>query len=276
MGSDDLSVNGWTLATITPTLNCATTLHGTIRSVKALGGKVTHVVVDGGSTDNTVAIAAEAGSIVIPQRSMGGMYAAINDGVSNTNAPWVSYLNGDDLTLGQAYLELVAYGEASGADIVYGEGCRLMFTGDRVRCTLHAACSRPRSFLVRAAMPFSQPSAVFRRSVWEQLGGFASELVVTGDVDFYLRAYERGFRFRHARGVLASGFRVTAGSLGARNEVTYRRERARLWRRRQSLYTFPEFVVVRCLRALDSIRLRRRYSSASLVRQIAALVGAGP
>ena len=68
------------LSIIIPTLNEATTLARTLRHVKALHPPAWEVlVVDGGSSDPTAAIAAEAG-ITVPHSEAAGRAIQMNQG----------------------------------------------------------------------------------------------------------------------------------------------------------------------------------------------------
>ena len=68
------------LSIITPTLNSANTLPATLESISSLvKAGAEHIVVDSGSTDDTLQIAKCFGSKVL-HCAPGNMYSAINEG----------------------------------------------------------------------------------------------------------------------------------------------------------------------------------------------------
>ena len=86
---------------VTPTLNRRELLEWTLRSIRGQSyPDLEHVVVDGGSTDGTLALLAEFEG-TYPLRWIsepdGGMYNAINKGLRMASGDILAYLNSDDL-----------------------------------------------------------------------------------------------------------------------------------------------------------------------------------
>ncbi|MEX6632495.1 glycosyltransferase [Hyphococcus lacteus] len=87
---------------ITPVLNGEKYLAETINSIRSQSfDSYEHIIVDGGSSDQTLTIANEAASqdsrLQVLERPGLGQYAAIVEGFGHACGDWLSWLNADDL-----------------------------------------------------------------------------------------------------------------------------------------------------------------------------------
>jgi glycosyltransferase involved in cell wall biosynthesis len=102
-----------TITVVTPSFNAATTIEETLRSVREQDyPHVEHVVVDGGSTDGTLAILERVEGVRFVSEPDRGLSHAVNKGVAMAGGSVVGWLNADDLYLPGA---LRAVGEAFAA-----------------------------------------------------------------------------------------------------------------------------------------------------------------
>src|SRR4051812_33461287 len=86
-----------TVGIVTPSLNAEAYLADTLRSIWSQADvEIDHVIVDGGSTDRTVEIAAGFPSRVVVSPDDDGMYDAINKGMTRVSGEIVGYMNADD------------------------------------------------------------------------------------------------------------------------------------------------------------------------------------
>lgn len=85
---------------VVPTLNCANALTACLRCVKSqsYGGTVRVIVVDGGSTDQTQAVAEDYGTelLVLPKVYSDGLTGAKQRGFERGHAPLVWFLDSDN------------------------------------------------------------------------------------------------------------------------------------------------------------------------------------
>jgi glycosyltransferase involved in cell wall biosynthesis len=189
---------------VTPTLQRATHLEGTLRSVRGQTYPlVEHIVVDGRSTDGTIELLERyAGTydlrwISEPDR---GMYDAINKGLRMARGQILAYLNSDDLYLPWTIEAFVAALAAhSDAGLAYGDAIRLDEIASRVIPVFQAPVD---ASAVASFGSLIQPAVAMRREVFEALGDFDDGLRYVADLEYWLRAAPR-FRFHRIPEFLA-------------------------------------------------------------------------
>lgn len=216
------------IGVVIPTWNSARTLPAALLSAKQQEGSRAEIIVaDSGSGDGTLEICANFGirTIYVPP---GNMYHAINEGLRQTASEWVTYLNSDDFVYSDTYQRLIATGMASGADVVYGGGDFVDAQG-RLLYSLKAPAPRALRAMFNAMFfGFMPHAAVFRKAVFEELGGFDESFRHIADMEFFARACLVGRQFAAAPGPPVAAFRIHAGQISAKERDVVRNERARL------------------------------------------------
>jgi glycosyltransferase involved in cell wall biosynthesis len=113
------------ISVITVCFNSAATIDDTLASVAAQRGvEVEHIVIDGGSSDDTMAIverhrATVAYAVSEPDR---GIYDAMNKGLAAASGDIVGYLNSDDCYAADDALAAVSNAfQSTGCDFAYGD-----------------------------------------------------------------------------------------------------------------------------------------------------------
>jgi glycosyltransferase involved in cell wall biosynthesis len=186
------------LTVITPSFNQGRFIERTIRSVLDQGyPNLEYVIVDGGSTDETVEIIRRyedrlAWWVSEPDD---GQSAAINKGLEGASGDIVAYLNSDDYFLPGALETAVARLERSDRSWVAG-GALDVEEGDPPK-RLRVWRPKPPSYcegriggrhwwmLVPWHVP--QPSCFWRRDLFERFGSFRTDMHYAFDAEFMLR-----------------------------------------------------------------------------------------
>ena len=174
---------------ITPSLNQAAFLRSTIESVLAQDyPKIEYIIMDGGSTDATAAIAAEYGDRLtfISEKDYGQAHA-INKGFRLAQGEIVAWLNSDDILLpGSVSKAVEALRSNATIGAVYGEGYILDETGG-VKCRFPATEPFNLWKLIHVSDYILQQTVYFRRSALDEVGFLDERLHWALDWDLLIR-----------------------------------------------------------------------------------------
>lgn len=177
------------VSVITPSYNQGEYISETIRSVRdQTYPHIEHIVVDAGSTDNTLAIltaAAARAELHFISEADAGMYSGINKGLNMAQGDIVAYLNSDDMYLPWAVETAVGrLEEDPSLGFVFGDAIRY----DHVARTGYLVVTPPFNlgFLVRRGF-LTQPTVFWRRALTEAHGMFDESLAFVGDCDYWMR-----------------------------------------------------------------------------------------
>ena len=189
------------ISIITPSFEQGAFLEENILSVINQGyPNVEHIVIDGGSTDQTAAVLAAyrhqlSHVISLPNEGQGN---AINKGMALATGEILTWLNSDD-RLAPGALGAVALAFAkSGADMVAGI-CQILRDGEIVDQHLTSCPDGPLPLddlleldeCWQAGQFFYQPEVFFTRAIWTNCGGHVREdLHYSMDYDLWVRFAE--------------------------------------------------------------------------------------
>jgi glycosyltransferase involved in cell wall biosynthesis len=176
-----------TVSIVTPSLNQGAFLKECLDSVQAAatvaGIPVEHVVVDGGSTDQTLEILGSQSHARWSSGKDSGQTDAINKGLEQVSGDIVSYLCADDLLEPEALRAVLhAFADDPEADVVYGDA--YFFESGWKRKKVAGAFSRDR---LKKGNFLLQPAVFLRGSVFEKFGLFDASLKFCMDHEFWLR-----------------------------------------------------------------------------------------
>ncbi len=257
------------LSVIIPCFNHGEFLAETVASVTSIGrDDIELVVVDDGSTDKRTSEQMdklEAQGIRVVRQVNKGLAAARNAAVLTSHGDYIFPLDADD-RIRSGWIEggIQILESNPNVGVVYGD----------------AQCFGTRTDIWKTGpfdldrlldMNYIHASALYRRSVWEQNGGYDGTMPVQGfeDWDFWLGALEHGWQFAYVPEILfdyrkADGSMITrtrgfeaqiAEFVGRKHGHLYREAWSRLARERQSATQTS-----RRLRTLLKARLRQKLS----------------
>lgn len=190
-----------TVSVVTPSLDQGRFLGACIESVGSQGANVQHVVMDGGSHDETRAVLEKYDDRLASWRSApdDGMYSALNDGFARTTGDIMAWLNADDIYGPGALATVVDVFDSfpevewltsSFAATANEQGH--VFDVKRVISFDRRAFRRGFNLPRRGEYgPYfiPQESTFWRRSLWERAGGLDAGLRLAGDFDLWSRFY---------------------------------------------------------------------------------------
>jgi glycosyltransferase involved in cell wall biosynthesis len=174
-----------------PSFNHGRYLNDALESIFTQRLAVEVFVMDGGSTDNSIAIIKKWERHLAGWRSErdGGQAAAINAAIALGHAPYVCWLNSDDWWLDDAMLALTHALQAEPeAAFAYGRAWNVADPGGKVSPVWVRPFTRSK-MAVRCLV--SQPATLIRRSAWEQVGGLDATLQMAMDYDLWWRLFNK-------------------------------------------------------------------------------------
>ena len=184
------------------------------------------VVVDDGSLDNAVPVAQAFAEVdqrfrVLVHAECRGLSAARNTGIAEATAPYIVFLDDDDLLMpGTIESRLLAVAGMP-ADVAGSYSDWMTIDFDRgLEVLTSAPKATPRTNIsfsdLASGTPFTASSPMVRTEVVRSVGGFDETLVRAEDADLWSRIMRRGFRFVFA-GDVGVAYRRTPGSLSLGN-----------------------------------------------------------
>jgi glycosyltransferase involved in cell wall biosynthesis len=189
-----LNIRHWPkISIITPCFNSETYLEETINSVLEQGySNLEYIIIDGGSTDNTLNIIRKYESRLaywISERDT-GMYDALQKGFKKTTGEIMSWIGSDDMYHKKS-LFTIAEIFSSFQNIKWLVGASTTF--DEYGRTVNVFRSRRflrYDFLCKDYKWLQQESCFWRRTLWEQAGAnFDCSLLYAGDFDLWIRFF---------------------------------------------------------------------------------------
>lgn len=182
---------------ITPSFNQGRFIRATIESVLNQDyPQLEYIVMDGGSTDETVSILKEYSNRIhwISEKDRGQTHA-INKGLHSASGSIVAYLNSDDLYLPHSIRHVVdVFLKNPDVDFVYGDFHAIDQNGhliDKVK-----TIPFDQDILLYDANFICQPASFYRRRLIDEIGFFDENLHYLMDYEFFLRAAKRKIKFQ--------------------------------------------------------------------------------
>ncbi|MDR0467092.1 MAG: glycosyltransferase family 2 protein [Deltaproteobacteria bacterium] len=191
------------VSVVIPLYNQERYLENAIRSVlRQTETRWELLIVNDGSTDNSLHIAKELVASIHDSRirlishANMGKGKTRNRGVRETSAPFVCVLDADDM-IAPAYFSTALDILDNDAEIGWLCPQTLVFGGNN-----HLTWTWEYNFFASLLQCPAPSSAVYRRSMWEEVQGYCEDMIDAEDYVFWIKAGERGWRGQTMQEVL--------------------------------------------------------------------------
>ena len=219
------------ISVVTPSFNQGEFLEATLRSVIDQGyPELEYVVIDGGSTDDSVSIIERyRGNLAywVSEPDQGHAHA-LNKGFAKATGEIMCWINSSDMYYPWT-LETVAqiFSELPKVEWIQGVGSWFDVHGGPRAVPSASSALNVYDVLSGHYLGIQQESVFWRRGLWERAGGRLDQsLTYAADLDLWLRFY-RLAPLCHVQ-TLLGGFRVHGDQLGELGNGRYDREAHRL------------------------------------------------
>lgn len=181
---------------VTACFNSVSTISATLRSVsRQTHAEIEHIIIDGGSRDETLKIVADLGervSIVVSEPDR-GIYDAMNKGLARAVGEVVAFLNSDDHYAHDGVLARVEeeFRARGPIDAVFGDVAYFRPSAPEVTVRRYRS-DRFRPERIGWGWVPAHPASFIRRSVYDRFGPFRTDLPIAGDFEFIARSFGRG------------------------------------------------------------------------------------
>lgn len=196
-----------TVSVIVPAWNEGTTVHGTVKSLLDLDypkDKLEVIVVDDGSTDNTWdEIKKYEGhpQVRIFQKENGGKHTAVNFGIDNTNAAFISCLDADSFVAPDALIRMINLFQkkpdvmAVAPSLIIHKPKNILQYAQKVEYNMSTYNKKMLAYL-GAIHVTPGPFSIFRREVFEKIGKFR-KAHNTEDQEIAYRMHQHHMKIDH-------------------------------------------------------------------------------
>ena len=178
------------ISVITVCLNSERSIEKTIESVLIQEYKnIEYIIVDGGSTDNTINIINKYKAKVhkIVSESDSGIYDAINKGIKYASGEIISILHSDDYFKNDQVLTDVAKNFLNDDQIDCLIGNTLLIKdGKKIR---NYSVSMFKTWMMFFGISPPHPSSFFRKKIYNKFGLYKPHYSIAGDFEFFLRTF---------------------------------------------------------------------------------------
>ena len=221
------------ISIITATYNSAATVRDTLACIaEQQYDNIEHIIVDGLSKDNTLAIVKEFAHVanVISEKDK-GIYDAMNKGVQMATGDVIGILNSDDFYTGPSILAKVAAAfEDPAVEAVYGDLQYVNPANVQVIIRTWKSGTFQKKYLYYGWMP-PHPTFFVRRHIYEKCGLFNTTLRSAADYELMLRVLLKyNTRVQYIPEVLVKMRAGGMSNASLKNRVRANKEDAMAWK----------------------------------------------
>ncbi len=176
-----------------PLVSIITVVYNGAKHIEQSYKNVEYIIIDGGSTDNTIEIIKNHQDKIDYWQSErdGGIYFAMNKGISLANGELIGIINADDFYLPDTLAKIIAIDKTQRADIYYGDMQYIAENGDLL------TAAKPDIAKMNEMPAIFHPTCFVRKSVYNKVGMFDTQYKISSDYDFLLRCLKQKFNFSY-------------------------------------------------------------------------------
>jgi glycosyltransferase involved in cell wall biosynthesis len=187
-------INDPLVSIITVVFNGAKHLEQTIHSVLNQSYKnIEYIIIDGGSTDGTVDIIKRYEKELAYWQSEhdGGIYFAMNKGISLAKGELIGILNADDFYLPGTVQKIINTDKFIHADIYHGD---MQYITENA---IPISIAKPDITKMNEMPAISHPTCFVKRATYDKAGMFDTQYKISSDYDFLLRCLKKNLAFHY-------------------------------------------------------------------------------
>lgn len=226
------------ISIITPSLNSEKFIETALKSIHLSQSgdfSIEHIIVDGGSTDQTINIInsfkeKNAANIILLQGKDKNMYDAINKGLKKMSGNIWACLNTDDQYFPGILAEVVKeFKRSPEIEVVYGEMEYVSENGKILYSEKLPSFSLRNLILAKGSFGIHQPAMFLRKSVISKVGLFDTNYNYASDYDYLIKVgntcnmsvlNKKMTRFRIHEESLSSSKNIRARFIGETKEIS--------------------------------------------------------
>lgn len=214
------------LSIITVCYNSDKTISRCLESVKSQNKSfVEHIIIDGGSTDNTIEIvhSIDVSDIIISEPDQ-GIYDAMNKGINAASGKYILFLNSDDhfssnTVLSQIVDELVFKPETP---ILFCD-VNIFNENDKLVRTYHAS-RWFKSWMIYLGVTPAHPGAIIAKDLIQKNNNFDKSFKIAGDFDLIAKVILQKNKYRMMDTVLTNMLAGGVSSSGVKSYIQTTKE----------------------------------------------------
>lgn len=181
------------ISIITPVLNGDPQIQKTLKSIQEQTyNDIEHVIIDGGSTDNTITTVREHSlqrAIIVSEKD-NGIYDALNKGIAKASGLIIGILNcGDTFADNDVIASVANCFKNQNTMAVYGDLEIVSSTGNDKVLRKWKSCDFQNKTLKTGWMP-PHPTFFCKKQVFDTYGEYNESFSISGDYEFLIRCFK--------------------------------------------------------------------------------------